>query len=179
MLGNRLSADFLEKSYYNEAHEQYSLLDTTFKYIFHFGIPGIRIFHVQSDNHTSINNSANRKHVFDLTTQTNNSTLQSGLVVIKMQLNAFSVIYGTMINNVIAQGQKSLHKVTLSESMCELLTLKGITGARSTRAHHRIASLGRCLASYRIASWKSVASTTSMWQVATAEFKFQFPVPAT
>ena len=48
-------------------------------------------FHVQSDNHMRINNSDNRKHMFDLTTQANNSTLQAGLIVIKMKLNALSI----------------------------------------------------------------------------------------
>ena len=43
--------------------------------------------------------------MFDLTTQANNSTLQSGLVVIKMKLNALSVIDGTMIENV-TKGQQ-------------------------------------------------------------------------
>jgi hypothetical protein len=43
--------------------------------------------------------------MFDLTTQTNNSTLQSGLVVIKMKLNALSVINGTMIEKVAASKQ--------------------------------------------------------------------------
>ena len=49
------------------------------------------VFHVQSDNHMRINNSDNRKHMFDLTTQTNNSTLQAGLLAIKIKLNALSV----------------------------------------------------------------------------------------
>ena len=63
------------------------------------------IFHVQSDNHMRINSSVNRKHMFDLTTQTNNSTLQAGLIVIKMKLNALSVIDGTMIENVTISQQ--------------------------------------------------------------------------
>ena len=40
MLGNRFSADFLKKcvSTINEAHKQYSLLDTIFNYIFHLDL---------------------------------------------------------------------------------------------------------------------------------------------
>ena len=64
-------------------------------------IPDRSFFDVQSDNHTRINNSAERKHMFDLTTLTNNSTLQAGLVVVKVQLIASSVIYGTMMNTVL------------------------------------------------------------------------------
>ena len=52
-----------------------------------------------------INNSDNRKHMFDLTTQTNNSTLQAGLIVIKMKLNTLSIINGAMIENVTISQQ--------------------------------------------------------------------------
>jgi len=63
------------------------------------------IFHVQSDNHMRINSSDNRKHMFDLTTQANNSTLQAGLIVIKMKLNTLSIINGAMIENVTISQQ--------------------------------------------------------------------------
>ena len=88
-----------------ETHKQYSLLDTIFDYIFYFGPQGKYFFHVQSDNHMRINSSVNRKHMFDLTTQTNNTTLQAGLIVIKMKLNEISVIDGTMIENVTTSQQ--------------------------------------------------------------------------
>ena len=62
-------------------------------------------FHVQSDNHMRINNSDNRKHMFDLTTQANNSTLQAGLIAITMKLHTLSIINGTMIENVTISQQ--------------------------------------------------------------------------
>ena len=71
----------------------------------HTYIPQIHTLHVQSDNHMGINSSVNRKHMFDLTSQTNNSTLQAGLIVIKMKLNALSVIDGTMIENITTSQQ--------------------------------------------------------------------------
>ena len=62
-------------------------------------------FHVKSDNRMRLNNSVNRKHMFDLTTQTSHSTLQAGLLVIKMKLKALSVINGTMMKNVTISKQ--------------------------------------------------------------------------
>ena len=43
--------------------------------------------------------------MFDLTTQTNNSTLQAGLIAIKMKLHTLSIINGTMIENVTKSQQ--------------------------------------------------------------------------
>ena len=74
-------------------------------FTFFFSIQANIFFHVQSDNHVRINNSDNRKHMFDLTTQANNSTLQAGLIVIKMKLNTLSIINGKMIENVTISQQ--------------------------------------------------------------------------
>ena len=54
----------------------------------HFGPTTDFVFHVQSDNHMRINSSDTRQHMFDLTTQTNNSTLHAALVIIKVPFMA-------------------------------------------------------------------------------------------
>ena len=55
-------------------HKQYSPRDTTLNYSL-IWTDRTPFFHVQSDNHTRINNSDNRKHMFDLTTRLTTWTL--------------------------------------------------------------------------------------------------------